>query len=156
MTHDLHAAIANLWEESGLDEKFREHWVDDTDEFLTLNDQEAHTQNPFPYCIYSIEPGPVMARMTGPGATAKEEFRSYSCRFTIHAQQTQDKSAKEHAAYLAEEIVKVFGGHPTVAPQTIDGVYQVSLTTDQGIRTESQNYSWMLDYDFQVDNRVAY
>ena len=157
MTTDLHAAIAALWLSSGLDEKFRQHWTNENSaEHLTLNDAQAGPNTPWPYCVYSIMPNSVVNRMSGDGPTDKHEHRMHFCRFTIHARQTTAKSAKEMAAMMAEEVVRVFGGHPSSSPQSMEGVIQSTLSTDQGMRTETTSYSWLLDYEFLMESSVAY
>jgi hypothetical protein len=157
MTSDLHRAVAELWLSSGLDGKFRQHWSDEvSNEFLTLHDEQAGPKQPWPYCVYSIQPSSLVTRMSGASSSSKFEHRTFACRFTIHAEQTASQSAKEMAAMMAEEVVRVFGGHPTTPPQEMPGVIQTTLSTDHGMRTESTNYSWILDYEILVESPLAY
>jgi hypothetical protein len=141
---------------SGLDGKFRDYWPETATEFLTLNNEEASPGTPFPYCIFSIEPTSIRTRMSGLTPTSKREHREIACRFLIHAQQTASRSAKEMAALMADEVASIFGGHATIAPTEIPNVFQTTLTSNQGIRTETTNYSWVLNYTFETDNVVAY
>ncbi len=88
------------------------------------------------------------------------ENRDIPFVFTVHARSlTNGFTAKKIAALLIEEVIKVFGGHPTVEPQTVTldngAVLQTTFMSDWPVREDAQNYSWHVRYIFKVDVPVA-
>ena len=80
--------------------------------------------------------------------------------FGINYKEDDARTAKEIAAYLAEEIMKVFGGHPTVVPTGMVALdYGNHLITqyvsDDGVRTGDEEYSWLVSYLFRLDVYVT-
>jgi hypothetical protein len=77
----------------------------------------------------------------------------------VHARSTSSYTAKELATALAEEVVKVFGGHPEVVPVTIGlthgNVLQVQYQTDFGTRTGDQEYLQIIRYQILIDIPVS-
>lgn len=159
----LLAAIVTAWNAADLDNDFTALWessVTDS-EYTALNDTEAAPTQPFPYCVYEQAPGGVDTRMSGHDATERHEIRNIPITFNVHAR-TRDgdgRTAKEIAATLAEEITKVFGGHPTQAPAelTVDngGALPTQYITDYGVKTDDNEYQWVINYLFRIDAILA-
>lgn len=162
-TADLHTAITTAWNASTLNATFRDYWaVADTTEFPVLHDQQAGPAQPFPYCVYNMTEGSVVARMSGHTASERHEIRAVPVEFRIYARAhaSVDKSAKAIAAELAEAVLKVVGGHPTVAQTgaftlSNGAVLHPSYDNDIGMRDGDEEYSWILRYTFTLDVPVA-
>jgi hypothetical protein len=157
-TADLLNALNTVWDASTLDATFealRDPTVVDA-EYPVLNDQEAAPTQPFPYCVMDEADSETLERMSGSSAT-NNEVRDVTVRFNVHARtRTGDaRTAKQIAAFLAEEIMKVFGGHPTVAPTGLTLINGNHLITqyrnDFGLRTEDNAYQWVVVYLFRLD-----
>ena len=153
-TADLHKAINTAWDASGLDALF----IALGGVTPILNDQEA-TPAPtsFPYCILEQTSGTTTDRMSG-DADSIREVRDISVTFNIHAGLVNgnDRTPKEIAANLAEELMKEFGGHPTIAPAasiTLDnGNHLITqYQTDYGVRSGDDEYLWVVEYIFRLD-----
>ena len=170
-TADFSTAMSTLWTASGLDGKFNALWdgeaasrrvalADLKSEFPTLHDGEATPKQPFPYCVMGVVKPRVLARMTG-GEGSKRQINEFLVTLTVQAsRRTGDaRSAKQIAAYLAEEIMKVLGGHPTVVPTDLTlengGHLLAQLTGEWPERTEQYNYRWILNYRFLLDVPAA-
>jgi len=159
---DLHKAINTAWDASTLDATFKALWSDPTDtEFFVLNDQEAPGEQPFPYVVMDQTMSSTSNRMSG-GITSLREIRNIEIRFNIHTRDidSDGRTAKTIASVLAEEIMKVFGGHPTVTPTgaiTLDNGKHLITTYTNGfsIRTEEDQCQWVLVYVFKIDVPVA-
>lgn len=161
---DLSAAIVSAWRASTLDDLFKAYWstVRPTD-FVTLHDQQAGPAQPFPYCIFLQEQGRTTGRMTGHSNAVKARFetRDVPLEFRIHARSITGslRSAKSIAQELCEEVMKIYGGHPTVEPvdlQLTNGhVLQTTYEADWGIREGDHNHVWHLKYQIKVDVPVA-
>ena len=152
-TADLHRAINTAWDASGLDALFAALGGSTP----VLNDQEATPGQSFPYCVLEQTAGTTTDRMSGP-ASSLLEVRDLTVVFRVHAGLVSgdDRTPKEIAAYLAEEITKVFGGHPTVAPTaspTLDngGRLLTQYQTDFGVKTGDDEHMWTIEYIFRLD-----
>ena len=155
-TADLHKAVASLWVSSGLHAAFQAHWaVASRSLYPSLNDKEAAPKTPFPYCVFESNANVVKTRMSGEIDTQKQHVNDHPWRFWIHAAQTSTKSAKQMAADMAEEIMKVFGGHPTVEPQdmTLDNgnLLIVQYQSDYGERESDTVHKWTVEYNIRTD-----
>ena len=160
---DLLKAINTAWDASTLDATFKALWaasVTDS-EWVVLEDQEAMAEHPFPYVVFEQTEGTTTDRMSG-GASAIREIRDVPVSFRVHAREISgdSRTAKEIAAYLAEEIMKVFGGHPSTAvtgTMTLtNGNHLITqYQTDYGVRTSDSEYQWTLNYLFRLDVPVA-
>lgn len=152
-------AIAALWQNSGLHTQFTAYWAtSDKTDFPSLNDAEAEGAHPFPYCVFELDENVPTMRMAGGTTTTKRVVREVGLMFHVHAKPVDPHSAKEIAATLAEEIVKVFGGHPTVKNQ-IDGyslddgaILLSELVSDSSLRENIENWEWLLRYKIQTDS----
>lgn len=161
-TADLITAINSAWDGSGLNGAFQALWPSGTSttQFPVLHDEEAGPGQPFPYCVMELETPRVETRMSNTG-NFKRELRSAIVRFNIHAKEVtgDSRSVKQIAACLAEEVVKVFGGHTTSAPATLTlasgQILPAQYVTDYGHRTELDNYQWVIEYLFRIDVPVA-
>lgn len=156
---DLQKAIVAAWSASTLNATFKALWPAGTDPaaFAVLYDQEAAPGQPFPYCVLSQPSTSVTSRSSGKmGTTSKRSIRDLTLEFHIHASAAGGKSGKRNAADLAEEVMKVFGGHPTVAPTgtlTLDnGGHLVTIyQTDYGVVTGDEECQWVVSYLFRID-----
>ena len=161
---DLYVAINAAWESSGLNALFLALRPAGTinSNFSVLCDQEASPGQPHPYCVIDqITNSNTKDRMTD-GVEGLRETRDIPVRFNVYAKEVVGdiRSAKVIAAYLAEELMKVFGGHPTVSPTgTItlsNGNHlQTRYENDFGIRLDDDEYQWHVAYSFKLDVPVA-
>jgi hypothetical protein len=75
--------------------------------------------------------------------------------FKIHGRTIPGKTGKLMAADLMEEVVKVFGGHPSVVPTrpTLDNgaVLLVTYKTDFSMRDSDTEYTWHIRYLVRSD-----
>ena len=157
-TADIQKAIVSAWSSSGLDAVFRALWSDPLPtDYVTLNDQEASPGQAFPYCVINQMSSTTTDKMSG-GADKLQEVRDIPVTFNVYTRPIagDSRSIKELAAYLAEEITKVFGGHPTVAPQatlTLDNgsMLPTRYQTDYGIRIDDNEYQWVVSYLMRSD-----
>ncbi len=159
---DIYEAVNTTWDESGLDDLFKSFWSDSIDSSLypTLHDQEAAPGQPFPYCVVEIALSSTISRMSGDGDT-KREIREMEATFSIYAGEVEDdaRSAKEIAGALAEEVMKIYGGHPTEKPDTLHLNYgqhvQTQYQTDYSSHMENDRYLWTIVEKIVVDVPVA-
>ena len=156
-TADAAKAFNTAWEASTLNTTFSDLWSASSDEYPVLNDQEAIGNQPFPYVVMDPMASVTTDRMSGDTDSIRE-IRDVEIRLTIHARERSgdSRSAKEIAAYLAEEIMKVFGGHPTVTPtasMSLDNGNYLLMTfqNDFGLRTGDDEYSWVIVYNARLD-----
>lgn len=153
---DIHEAVASLWESSELNTLFQSYWdADDRDYYPSLNDEGgAAPGTPFPYAVIGAPKPDIRIRMS---STANEKLviKDQTWRFDVFAKQTAAKSAKEQASYLADEIMKVFGGHPTQSPteMTLDNgsIINVKYTGDYGVRVDNEIHQWTVEYTITTD-----
>ncbi len=159
---DLHKGVIAVWNASGLDALFQALYNAgvDSSEFTVLNDQEGAPGQPFPYCVFQQSLGLTTSRMSGPGACLRE-IRDTPWDFKVHAKAVSgdSRTPKGIAAYLVDEIMKVFGGHPTINPTDLsldNGNFLITqYQNDFGIRTGDEEYQWNLSYIFRLDVPVA-
>lgn len=159
---DLWKAINVAWDASSLDASFKAYWDDPTEtEFPVLHETEAEGKQPFPYCVMTVENGTVQTRMSQE-AGVKRHIRAYPVEFHVHAREiaTETGGAKEVAADLAEEIMKVFGGHPSQSPTgtlTLDnGAHLLTqYESEFSVREDNDRYKWIMNYLVYVDIPVA-
>ena len=155
---DLLKSINAIWDASTLDATFRALWAatPDGDAFPVLHDAEAIGEQPWPYCIFEIQPGSVSERMSK-GVDDLWKLQDVPATFKIHATEVEGdvRSAKQIAAHLAEEVMKVFGGHPTVAPDDMaldNGNHLVTLyQNDFPMREGDSQWLWTVSYVFRID-----
>lgn len=160
---DLHKTINAVWDASGLDALFQAlHNSDVTaSEWEILNDTEAAAGQPFPYCIYQLFTGALVTQMSSMNPGFVRQIHDVTGEFRIHAKRTSgdSRSAKQLAAYLMDEVKKVFGGHPDTTPSTPVLDNGNFLTTqyqnDLGIRTGDSEYQWNITYRFRLDVPIA-
>lgn len=162
MSADLHQAVVSTWNTSGLNAVFKTYWeTTRTTDYTVLNDQAAGPAQPFPYCIFEADQGSTITRMSGrDNPSQRFEIRDVPFEFRIHTRSMKSGlTAKKIAALLMEEIIKVYGGHPTVvpAPLVLDNgaVLRSIYQSDNSVRDDDQNYSWHIRYIFTLDVPVA-
>jgi hypothetical protein len=160
---DLQQAINSVWDSSTLDATFTGLWSNAalSSEFPVLNDQEALGAQPFPYVVMDSFSPVTDVRMSSE-VDELREVRDVEVVFNVHAREISgdSRTPKEIAAFLAEEIMKVFGGHPTVSPTgtlTLTNGNHLITTyqNDMGIRTGDDEYMWRVVYVFKLDVTVA-
>jgi hypothetical protein len=163
---DLHTAIMSAWNDAGLTAKFKALWAasEDADSTPALHDQSAAGSKAiFPYCVLETAPEHVSARMTasvdafGEEEAGKRRIADTQITFNTHVDRVagDGRSTKEICAYLMEEIVKVFGGHPTVPPVELtlaNGSHLLTQYQDSNlIRTEQYKYRGLVRYKIKLD-----
>ena len=162
-TADLQKAIVTVWSGSGLDALFQSYLPAGTDSsrFAVLNDQEAAPKQPYPYCVMDQPTSDTTDKMSA-GVNGLRMIRDITIRFNVFARRLDGaaSSAKEVAALLAEEIQKVFGGHPTQSPtgaiELDNGNHLITdILNDFAIRVDDNEYQWVLEYRFRIDVPVA-
>jgi len=158
---DIASAINTIWDASDLDDSFKELWSDPTSEnYEVFNDGEASPGQLFPYCVFEMGGGATTDRMTA-DATTNREIRDVPLTFNVHASIAtgDDRTAKQIASYLVEEIMKVFGGHPTSQATELTLSHGMALPTqyqtDWGIRTDDDEYQHIVSYLVRVDAPLA-
>ena len=157
----LHKAVADVWaEEPSLDDVFTRFWTEDEVTYNEpLNDGDAGTEPPFPYCVFTQQPPDTAVRMSGSG-TGKFLVQDVPWTFKVYAQNEGSQTAKEVAADVAERILKRFGGHPTEKdgedPVIANGeVLDASFVRDYGVRVGDNEYMWTIEYSFKIDMPIA-
>lgn len=155
---DLLKSINAVWDASTLDATFEALWsaTPDGDDFPVLHDMEAGGEQPWPYCILEIDSSLVSERMSK-GIGDLWRIQDVPAAFKIYAAEVVGdvRTAKQIATHLAGEVMKVFGGHPTVMPDdmTLDnGDHLVTLyQNDFGIREGQSRWMWIVNYIFRID-----
>lgn len=157
---DLYKYIQSVWDASGLDAVFENLRENATTEFTVFNDQEAAPSQPFPYCVMDEISVAITDRMSG-GDNLQSHIRDADVRFNLHTRLVtgDDRTAKEIGAFLAEEVMKIFGGHPTIGPSSLltttsldnGNMLIVQYLRDFGIRTGKDEYQWVVNYNFRLD-----
>jgi hypothetical protein len=163
-TADLTKAIVQIWNDSDLNNKFQAFWQESKrDQFPVLNDEEAEGDHAFPYCIFNIPEPNTVTRSTAPDNRRKiREIRRGPLNFKIETKDPfAEKSAKEIAADLAAEIMRIYGGHPEQA-NALDGysldhghILLCQYQTDFGVRSDLENWTWEIRYMVTTDVPVA-
>ncbi len=161
-TADVYEAINATWNAAELDVKFRALWPASVDgsRFPVLNDGEAGGNQPFPYCVLEVGKLRRVVRMSNTGIS-KWEVREVPVTFHVHADAVvgDSRSSKQIAAYLVEEVMKVFGGHPTDRPEDLSlangNFLEMDYESDFCVRTELYKYQWSVSYIIVVDVPVA-
>jgi hypothetical protein len=157
-TADLAAAINAVWDASTLDATFKALWQAsalDT-EFPVLHDQQAGGEQPWPYCIFEILTGTTTDQMSK-GVHDVWNVRDVPVNFRVHTTYVDgdNRTPKEIAAFLIEEITKVFGGHPTQAPTGLaldNGNHLITIyQNDYSVREGEDHYQWLVSYTFRLD-----
>jgi hypothetical protein len=157
-TADFQKALNTAWSNSALNAVFKALWPDPTaEQYVVLHDQEATPGQPRPYCVIDTLSPSVATRMSG-GVDSNYEVRDILLTLNIFAEKKagESRSVKELAAYLAEEVMKVFGGHPTVKPTAVialdnGGVLPLLYQTDYGTRINDDIWQWTITYLARTD-----
>jgi len=159
---DLAQALITVWNANNLETKFTDSWAAaKRTEFIALNDQEAPKGQPWPYCIFEIEPGTTTSRMSGHSINENHEIRDIPISFRVHAKRIDGvgKTAKLIASDLIENIIRIFGGHPTIRSKDLvldNGSFLImQYATDWGIYTGDKQYNWLLNYLARLDVPIA-
>jgi len=161
---DVHKAINTVWDASALNATFQALWDSSVTpaEFPVLHDQEGGPDQPWPYCVYEVSSSSTTDRMSWSGSVIRE-VRNVLFNFHVYARQVSgdSRTAKEIANYLAEEVMKIYGGHPTVAATSLassldnTGFLISQYQNDFGIRQGDTEYRWDVQYIFKVDVAIA-
>jgi hypothetical protein len=155
---DIWKALNAAWDASDLGAKFKALWADPADaKQIVLHDQEASSGQNYPYCVVDVLSPKTTTRMSG-GSDRLREIREAQVTLNVHVEEVtgDSRSAKQIAAYLAEELMKVFGGHPTVvatASLTLDNgaALLIEYQTDYGVRIDDDEFNWVISYKIVVD-----
>ena len=155
---DLLQSINAVWDASTLDALFKALWpaTPGGDDFSVLHDALAGGEQPWPYCIFDVQPGSISDRMSK-GTNDLWRTEDIPVEFKVFATEVSgdSRSAKGIAAYLVEEIMKVFGGHPTVTPDDLvldNGNHLVTLyQTAFYIREDNAHWMGSVSYLFRLD-----
>lgn len=152
-TADLHNAIFTAWEASTLPAAF----VALGGSAPTLAEFEAAPGQAMPYCVVEYRAASIQSRMTV-GLHQQRWIRDVGVSFHVHAEEVSGdaRGSKELALYLAEEVMKVFGGHPSENPSatiTLDegNCLITRYTDDRAVRTSDSEYQWTIEYEFRLD-----
>ncbi len=153
---DIYTAINTVWDARDLEVTFKDFWSEGTDDFPALHDGEATPKQPFPYCVMEADATTTTDRMSG-GVNSLREIRDIPIRFNIQATTVSgdSRSQKEIAAFLAEEVMKVFGGHKDTAPEALTlssgNHLWTQFVSDYGVETGENMYHWIINYLVKVD-----
>ena len=151
-TADLQKAVVTAWNASSLNALF----IALGGQAPILQDQEAIPTQPYPYCVLNQPDLDTEAKMSSPVSSSRH-IRNVIQSFSIYAKEVtgDSRTPKEIASYLAEEVMKVFGGHPTeTTPDlTLDnGNHLITqYQNDVAIRLGDDQYQWNIDYIFKLD-----
>ena len=155
---DIVKAVNTLWNSSGLDDLFTVHWsASEITKFEALNDSEASPGQAWPYCVVEMPVPEIVTRMSGGEPGENWHTRDVPCTFHVYATEISGdaRTAKQIAAYFAEEIMKVFGGHPTVpsTPMNLDvgNVLLSQYQSDYCVRVGDEEWQWLINYIFRID-----
>ena len=104
---DLWKSINAAWDASSLDTLFR---AVSSGSHVVMHDQQASPGQAHPYCVVSQMSQNTVNRMSG-GVDSLREVRDTQVQFNIYAEEVSGdlRSAKQIAAYLAEEVMKEIG-----------------------------------------------
>lgn len=159
---DLHKAIVAAWDAANLDDEFNDVWSSDEQaRYPALHQDEATPGQPFPYCVYEMPAGSIVARMTGHSAGERHVIKDTPLHFRIYTKQIagDSQTSKERGAELSEKVMETFGGHPTVSPDEItldNGSHLITqYQTDYPVRMGDEEYQWNIDYTVKTDVPVA-
>ncbi len=154
---DIQKAIVAAWAAADLDSKF----TDLSGGTPVLNYGEANPEIVQPYVVWDLTSMVVEVRMTGGSSTLNREIRTGSLKFNVHTKPVggDSRTAAQIAADLIEEIMKVFGGHPTDSPADLSldvgDLLNMQYVRDYCVQTDHNNYQWILEYMVTVDVPVA-
>jgi hypothetical protein len=157
----VHKAVASLWISSGLNTLFQAYWaVADRSLYTSLNDGEAAPGTPFPYAVFTARASNIKTRMSGDGAASKQHINDQPWTFEVYVGPNGSYSAKEFASLMVEEVMKVFGGHPTQSPSAFPAldhgqVLIVQYQNDWGEREDDDVHKWTVEYNIRTDVPVV-
>ena len=155
---DLAKAINAVWDASTLDATFQALWPAGVtaSDFPVLHEVLAGGEQPWPFCVFEIPASNTTQRMTKGNLDIWEE-REAMVVFRVHTKAVSGdvRSPKQIAAYLIEELAKVFGGHPTQVPTDLaldhGNHLHTRLENDFGVAEKDDWYVWTLSYMFMLD-----
>ena len=158
LSSDLHRAIVSVWA-AKLDQLFQTSWsTTERTRFVTLNETEAAPGTPLPHCVFEQIPNNELSRMSGGSADetgTKRKVRGVPILFHIYAKQDGATSAKAIAESLFEEVLGVYGGHPTKKPTpltlTHGSVINCQYRNDYPVREGDTEHRWVIEYMIYVD-----
>jgi len=162
---DIEKGLVRVWDDEALDAHFSQYWTTgQSDEFLLLNDTEAPGGQPFPYCNFSVSSGATTSRSsaatTGRANVRIQEIRQHPIQFQIYARNIINVgNAKRVAAAMAEEVMRVYGGHPEYSPKVWDldhgGILLCQYQNDFGARMPEDEHLWTINYQLTADVPVS-
>ncbi len=161
---DLSKAIVAAWNASDLNQTFLSLRPLGGTVAPVLCDGEAAPGQQMPYCIFVLDDFSSLVRMTGDIVPRFNfDIREATWEFQIYAADVvgDDRSAKEIAAFLAEQVIRVFGGSPIKAPTasiTMDNgqVVLMRYVSDRGERQGDNEWLWVVEYNVWTDFKLMF
>lgn len=167
LSGDLMQAISTAWTDQGLDTLFKSLWsASERDDYASLNFFQAGPNTPIPYGILEIGETTTQDRMSGTSSDLRDIRRTdfvlsanvINRQATLGTGHSDPRTQKEIAADMAEEIMKVYGGHDEQSPVGltlatgcfIDNFYQRDFGIQMGDR-----YTWRVEYRVLLDVPVV-
>jgi hypothetical protein len=157
---DLFTAIADVWRDNSLDTAFKAYWPNaDRTKYLAINDTEAEGGQPYPYCIFSMMAGKEKEKMTGTTADTNRVLRDVPCNFKVFAKDptTGSLSAKQIAAAMAAEIIRIYGGHPDAVGK-LEGralsyghILSCNFQSEFAEKIDVEVWAWSVNYILRLD-----
>lgn len=160
---DLHEGIITAWDSTNLEWEHKKLWAEaDRDQYPALQPEGGvQPGTPMPYTVYSQDTPQNIARQSSLDETFKWYAIDTGWTFRTYAEQVpgDPRDAKTIASDIADDIMKAFGGHPTVAP---DAAKSIELTHgdiviwryehDYGFGEEDGGtYQWIVSYIIKLD-----
>ena len=146
----FHKGLHSLWNSSGLDAFIKNYWIADPECFQSLCDTNAAPGQPFPYVVYEQLAGDIDSRMSQ-DINTNYMHRDVPLLFHIYAAGSSGNwSSKGVGVLILDELTKVFGGHPTVSPQTValdsGCVINFQFTRDYHLKEDDDVSHWVVEY----------
>jgi len=151
----LDAAIAQRWDDAGLDTAVKLEWpVADRaiDKYQALSDGFASPTPPGPYCVYEKSVPVVWAHMSGhTGAQREDQLQQILVSFRIHAASTASESGKTKCVRLAKLVAAAFDPDTSPWEMTDDKIVIATRGPDFSSREGEDEWVWVLQYYVMID-----
>jgi len=148
---ELHEAVVSHWVDSGLDDRFRDEWIDGTDAtYEPLNDTEARPEPPGPYCVYTISEPNTIGHSSGTDAETERQYLEYTLTFVVHAKSDSVSSGKRRCKDLAKKIAEAFDPKNAL-PVCNDAWISTERGPDVSQRLGDEEWGWSLTFTVKID-----
>lgn len=156
-TAELRRAINAVWDASPINAAFQAYWDEQQrGGYSVLNYGDASPNQPWPFCVYLITTSKPTIGMSGKTTDSRREIRDSIVEFHVFARHVSDTSAGELAALMADEVRKVYGGHPSTPPTRIPGVLLAKPQDEFDYpRAGDDEHKWLLRYMMRTDLQRA-